>query len=108
MINTPTHDRAKRIRKKYRNLSRRQTRKGLASSLENLELNTGSKAINSVIRKEIIDKGIENILNIFQYGVSKIKNKNVQRVLESDIADYVVEEAQNQTKNKLNNLFGGV
>ena len=68
----------------------------------------GSKAINSVIGKKIIDKGIENISNIFKYGVSKIKNKNVQRALESDIADYVVEEAQNQTKNKLNNLSGGV
>ena len=47
---------------------------------------------------------MENIPNIFKYGVSKIKNKNVQRALESD----VVEEAQNQTKNKLSNLFGGV
>ena len=46
---------------------------------------------------------MENIPNIFKYGVSK-KKKNVQRALEFD----VVEEAQNQTKNKLNNLFGGV
>ena len=38
----------------------------------------GSKAINSVIGKKIIDKGIENIPNIFKYGVPKIKNKNVQ------------------------------
>ena len=32
------------------------------------------------------------------------KKNNVQRALESD----VVEEAKIQTKNKLNNLFGGV
>ena len=108
LANTLTQDRAKRIRKKYRNLSRRQTGKGLASSLANLGLNMGSKAINSVTGKKIIDKGIENIPNIFKYGISKIKNINVQRALESDITDYIVEEAQNQTKNKLSNLFGGV
>ena len=78
MANTLTQDRAKRIRKKYRNLSRRQTGKGLASSLANLGLNMGSKAINSVTGKKIIDKGIENIPNIFKYGISKIKNINVQ------------------------------
>ena len=35
-------------------------------------------------------------------------NKNVQRALESDIPDYIVEETQNQTKNKLSNLSGHV
>ena len=64
----------------------------------------GFKAINSVIRKNLTDKGIENIPNIFIYSMSKIKNKNVQRALN----DYVVEETQIQAKNKLNNLFGGV
>ena len=47
-----------RIRKEYGNLSRRQTGKGLASSLANLGLNMCSKAINSVIGKKIIDKGM--------------------------------------------------
>ena len=37
----------------------------------------------------------------------KIK-KTVQQALNSDIADYIVEETQNQAKNKLNNLFGSV
>ena len=68
----------------------------------------GFKAINSVIRKKLTDKGIENIPNIFICSMSKIKNKNVQRALNSDIVDYVVEETQIQAKNKLNNLFGGV
>ena len=68
----------------------------------------GSKAKSSVIGKKLIDKGIENIPNIFKYGLSKIKNKNVQRALNSDIADYAVEETQNQAKNKLGNLFGCV
>ena len=67
----------------------------------------GSKAINSVLGKKLIDKGVENIPNIVRYGSSKIKNKNVQRALNSDIANYVVEETQNKAKNKLNDLFGG-
>ena len=68
----------------------------------------GSKAINSLIGKKLTDKGIEIIPNIFKYGVSKIKNKKVQRALNSDVAEYVVEETQNQAKNKLNDPFGGV
>ena len=68
----------------------------------------GSKAINSVIGKKLIDKGIEIIPNIFKYSVSKIKNKKVQRALNSDVAEYVLEETQNQAKNKLNDLFGQV
>ena len=55
--------------------------------------------------KRIIDKGIDNIPNIFKFGVSKIKNKNVKKVLSSDIADMVVDEAQNRVKNKAKSLF---
>ena len=58
--------------------------------------------------KKKIDKGTENIPNRFRYGASKIKNKNVKRGLNSDIANYVVEETQSKAKNKLANLFGGV
>ena len=57
------------------------------------------------MEKKLIDKGIENIPNIFKYGVSKIKNTNVQRALNSDMADYVIEETQNQAKNKLIIVF---
>ena len=108
LANTQTQDRARRIKKKKRKLRRAQTGKGLADSLGNLRISMGSKAINSVIGKKLIDKRTENFPNIFKYGMSKIKNKNFQRALNSDIADYVVEETQNQAKNKLNNLFGGV
>ena len=40
--------------------------------------------------------------------MSKIKNKHVQRTLNSNIADYVAEDTPNQAKNKLSNLFGGI
>ena len=94
LANTPTQDRAKRI-KKNRNSRRTQTGKGLADNLANLSISMGSKAINSVIGKKLIDKGIEIIPNIFKYSVSKIKNKKVQRALNSDVAEYVLEETQN-------------
>ena len=64
-----------------------------------------SKAINSVHGKNIIDKRIENIPNLVKYRTSKIKNKNIQYALNSDIANYVAEEAQNKAKDKIINLF---
>ena len=108
LTNTPTQDRARRIKKKKEELRRAQTGKGLAGNLANLGISMGSKAINSVLGKEIIDKGIENIPNLFRYGASKIKSKNVQWAFNSNIVNYVVEETQNKAKNKLSNLFRGV
>ena len=108
LANTPTQDRARRIKKNYRKLRRAQTGKGLNGNLQNLGICMGSKAINSVLGKKIIDNGIENIPNLFRYGASKIKNKNVNWALNSDIANYGLEETQNKAKNKLTNLFGGV
>ena len=95
VANTPAQDRVRRIRKKYRK-SRGigQIGSGLVSSLANLGLKMGSKAINSVSGKKLINTGIENIANMVKNGASKIRNKNVQRVLNSDIANYVVEETQ--------------
>ena len=73
-----------------------------------LGLNMGSKAINTVFGKKLIDKGIKQIPNIYKYGTSKIKNKNVQWALSSDLANLVVDETQNRAKNSLNNPFDGV
>ena len=68
----------------------------------------GSKAINSVFGKKLINEGIKQIPNIYKYGISKIKNKNVQRALNSDLAIIVVDETQSRAKNSLSKLFGGV
>ena len=65
----------------------------------------GSKVINSSFGKRLINKGIGNISNLFKFGASKIKNKNVQKALQSELADMVVEEAQNKVKNKYDSLF---
>ena len=63
--------------KKITRRKRAQTASGLASNLASLGLKMGSKAINSVLGKKLINKGIDSMISVFKYGVSKIKNKNV-------------------------------
>ena len=108
LANTPAQDRVKRIQKKQLKFTQDTNWKRASRQFSKSCVSMGSKAKSSAIGKKLIDKGIENIPNIFKYGLSKIKNKNVQRALNSDIADYAVEETQNQAKNKLGNLFGCV
>ena len=67
----------------------------------------GSEAINSVFGKKLIDEGIKQMPNIYKYMTSKIKNKNVQRALNSNLTNIVVDKTQNRAKKSLSNLFGG-
>lgn len=60
----------------------------------------GSKAINSSLGKKLINKGVDNIPNIFKYVVSIIKNKNLKKAMSSDIASMVVDDDQNKISNK--------
>ena len=64
----------------------------------------GSKALNSALGGKITNKRIDNIPNLFKYGVSKIKNKNVKKALNSDIAN-IVDEAQNKVRKTTGSLF---
>ena len=82
-------------------MKKRQSGKGMASNLAKIGLTMGSKAVNSSFGKKLINKGIDNIPNIFKYGVSKIKNKNIKRAMNSDIANMVVDEAQNKINQKI-------
>ena len=52
--------------------------------LAKLGITMGSKAINSVLGKKLIDKGIEQVSNLYRYETSKIKNTNIQQALNSD------------------------
>ena len=83
-----------------------QTGSALASNLAELGIKMGSKALNSALGKKIINKGIGSIPDVSKYGVSRIKNKKVQWALNSDIANYIVDEAQNKVKSKTHILFG--
>ena len=82
-----------------------QPGEGRGSTFAKSGIDLGTKLLGSGIGKEIINKTIDNIPNIFKFGVSKIKNKNVQQAMASDIANMVVEEAQNKAKNKYTSLF---
>ena len=64
-----------------------------------------SKVLNSAVGRKIINKGIDNIPNIFKYGVTKIKNKNVKRALNSDIANIVVDEAHKKVRKTSGSLL---
>ena len=85
-----------------------QTVSGLGSNLVKAGFDLGLKALSSEFGKKLINKGIDNILNIFKFGVSKIKNKNAQRALNSEIADLIVNGAQGRARKKYNSkdLFG--
>ena len=81
-----------------------QSGKGIGRNLIKAGFDLGSKAIGSEFGKKI-NKGIDNIPNIFKFRESKIKNKNVKKILSSDIADMAVDETQNRAKNKYKTLF---
>ena len=82
-----------------------QSGKDLGLTLLKAGINLGSNAIGSEFGKKMINNGIGKIPNIFKFGVSKIKNRNVKKILSSDIADMVVDETQNRAKNKYKTLF---
>ena len=83
-----------------------QSGSGMGSDLLKAGLDLGSKALGSELGKRLINK--DNIPNLLKFGASKVKNKNVKKALESEIADMVVNEAQGRARKKYNstNLFG--
>ena len=52
-----------------------QTGSGLGSNLVKAGFDLGAKALGSEFGKKLINKGIDNIPNLFKFGASKIKNK---------------------------------
>ena len=73
---------------------RRRANTGVGEYLAKLGTEMGSKALNSSFGKRLINKGIDNIPNIFKFGVSNIKDKNLKRALDSEVANMVVGEGQ--------------
>ena len=92
----------------YDRVVNNQTGSGLGSNLVKARFDLGAKALGSEFGKKLINKGIDNMPNLFKFGASKIKNKNVKRALNSEIADLVVNKAQGKARKKNNssNLFG--
>ena len=62
-------------------------------------LDIGSKAISFEIDNKITDEEIKHAPDLYKFGTPKIKNKNLKRALDSDIADYAVKNAQKELFN---------
>ena len=73
------------------------------TGLSKRRISIGAKALNSVLGKKLMDEGIKDTPELCKFGTSKIKNKNLKRALESDIANYAVKKAK---KKAVKNLFG--
>ena len=84
-----------------------QVGSGMGSTLLKTGVSLGSQAINSTIGKKLIDKGINSIPNIFRFGRKKVKNKKLKKVLKSDIADLIVDEAQKKVRKQYEDLSDG-
>ena len=53
-----------------------------------------SKAINSETEKKLKDQGIKHAPELYKYCKSRVKNKTLNRALESDIANYVAKQTE--------------
>ena len=64
--------------------------------------------MGSEFGRRLINEGIDSIPRLFRFGAKKVKSENIKRALESEIADMVVNEAQNRVRKKYDstNLFG--
>ena len=52
-----------------------------AKSLFKKGISTGSKALTSEIGKKLIHEGIKNAPNLYKFGTSKIRNKDLKKLL---------------------------
>ena len=94
----------RKIKQRWKMERVQQSGEGRGSTFAKSGIDPGTKLLGSEIGKKI-NKTIDNIPNIFKFGVSKIKNKNVQQAMASEIANMVVEEVQNKAKNIYTSLF---
>ena len=102
---------AKIVVRIYKNQGKRRKAQTGGSKLENLAklgIKMGLKAINSGLEKKKLNEGIKHAPDLYKYETSKIRNKKVQKALNSDIENYIVTETRNKVKDNSNNLFGGI
>ena len=59
----------------------------------------GSKALNSELGNKLIGEGIKITPELYKYSKNRVTNKTLKRALESDVANYIAEKAEE-------NLFG--
>ena len=88
--------------RKIKGRQKQQAGSGLSLNFIKAGFDLGSKVLGSEFGKKLINKGIDNILNIVKFWASKIRNKNVQRAVNSETADMIVNEAQGRVRKKYN------
>ena len=58
-----------------------------ASSLLKWWVSAGTKSLSTGIGKRLIDERIKQAPDLYRFGTSKIKNENVRKALESEVAN---------------------
>ena len=61
-----------------------------------------SKAINSEVEKKLLDHRIKHAPEVYKYCKRRVKNKTLNRALESDIANYAARKAEKNLFNLQN------
>ena len=79
-----------------------------AKNLFNRGTDIGSKAISSEIGKKVIGEGFKHGPELYRLGTPKIKNKSLRNALDSDVANYIVNETHKRGEEIFENLFGGI
>ena len=70
-----------------------------AKTLFKRDVDIGTRALSSEIRKKkLIYEGIKHAPDLYRFGTCKIKRENVKKVLDSDIANCIVEETKKKQK----------
>ena len=77
-----------------------------AKTLFKKGVSTRSKALSSEIGKNLIDEVIKHAPDLYKFGTSKIRNKKLKEALESDAANYIIQETQKKVKEDIDILFG--
>ena len=62
--------------------------------------------MSSEIGKNLIDEVIKHAPDLYKFGTSKIRNKKLKEALESDAANYIIQEIQKKVKEDIDIFFG--
>ena len=78
--------------------------KGIAGLAKTVATNPYAQEIG----KKLLTKGIGYLPKLFRRGTSKIKNKHLRRIAQSEIAEELVNRGTKRLLTKSNDLIGGL
>ena len=56
----------------------------------------------------MIGEGIKHAPQLYRLGTPKIKTKSLRNALDSDVANYIVNETHKRGEENFENIFGGI